>query len=188
MRGKDKASETFSVRDSHICTADAILLQQALVPGKSSPAHSYHDDGEILYSFFRIPRANEPKLHFVELCMVMLIWAIIYCDFKTTRLLTMGIWLIIVINLQSKLSLVAFERPRAWAPQNNKLEGKRMDLHLSRLLDIVYAAVLILLIRKCLFLWRLLFNGCLRCNYVTFVSTLNFRWLTIRLYHPSVVP
>lgn len=178
MRGKDKASETFSPRDPHICTADAILLQQALVPGKSSPAHSYHDDGEILSSFCRTPRANEPKLHFVELWLTKLIWAIIYCDFKTTRQ-----WEYNSNNCNKfrKFPLVALEKP-------HNLEGRRMDRHLSRLLGVVHNAVLILLIRKCLFLWRLFFNGCLLCNYVTFVSTLNVRWLTIRLYHPSVVP
>lgn len=59
MRGKEKDSDTFSARDLLVLirTADAILLQQALVPGKSSPAHSYHDDGEIL-SFFLLQNSE----------------------------------------------------------------------------------------------------------------------------------
>lgn len=58
------------------------------------------------------------------------------------------------MNLQSKFPLVALEKP-------HNLEGMWMDRHLSRLLGVVQNAVLILLIIKCLFLWRLFFNGCL---------------------------
>lgn len=49
MRRKDKGSET------------NILVQQAPVPGKSSPAHSCHDYREIPFSFCSAQRAPEPK-------------------------------------------------------------------------------------------------------------------------------